>query len=762
ALYDGSTLAIQKASEAPNSRRAVIILSDGAEYGGRSESSREQALSDALRLGVPVYTIGLGFGFDRTYLQGLSTETNARFYESPTPDQLAEIYRGIADILRSQYIITLGSDLPGDGTTYTLGLQVTTDAGQGLVETALRAPITTPIVSLGGLPTEPISEAVTVTAEALSDDGIDQAIFQLNDSEPVVVTDTPYSFTIDPMLLPPGSNTLYFTAVDVDGDSAQTSATFEVAPNPPQVAIDGLEANQLITDVTTVTVSGIVTKAPIAGIIIKINDQLVASTSSSTTDVTIDPAAFQPGLNTFEAVVRDTNGERSVVNFQFEVAALPPTLNISGLENGQTLSEPTTITIDATSAQAAIQGLIVKLNDGLLASVNNAASTSVTLDPIDLAPGTNTLTVIGRDANGTRTENTIEFTVPALPPTVSLSGIEVGATISESVDVTAEVSSPQTPVVAVTWLLDGVTLESQLAEPYAITIDPAALEAGAHILSVEVTNEGGQTVTADTAFLVPEPPTATPTEPPTSTPIPGTATATPEATNTSEPTTAPTSAPTSEGATAEPSATAETQASVPTNTVEAVTQAALVPTDTTVPATNTTVPATSTNTAAPATSTNTAVPATSTNTAVPATSTNTAIPATSTNTAVPPTDAPTDVPTEVVTEEVTAEVTEAATEEGTAEVSADVTEEPTEEATAETTGADEPTATNTAQATSESTTAPTAATTAGPTITPIPLTAETQTAGQSQSPLLIGAICLVGLLLLAIIYWLSSRRRQPR
>ncbi|MBN8621310.1 MAG: VWA domain-containing protein, partial [Anaerolineae bacterium] len=42
ALYDGSTLAIQKASEAPNSRRAVIILSDGAEYGGRSESSREQ------------------------------------------------------------------------------------------------------------------------------------------------------------------------------------------------------------------------------------------------------------------------------------------------------------------------------------------------------------------------------------------------------------------------------------------------------------------------------------------------------------------------------------------------------------------------------------------------------------------------------------------------------------------------------------------------------------------------------------------------
>jgi len=744
ALYDGSTLAIQKASEAPNSRRAVIILSDGAEFGGRSESLREQALSDALRLGVPVYTIGLGFGFDRTYLQGLSTETNARFYESPTPDQLAEIYRGIADILRSQYIITLGSDLPGDGTTYNLGLQVTTDAGQGLVETALRAPITTPIVSLGGLPSEPISEAVTVTAEALSDDGIDQAIFQLNDSEPVAVTDTPYSFTIDPMLLPPGSNTLYFTAVDVDGDSAQTSATFEVAPNPPQVAIDGLEANQLITDVTTVTVSGIVTKAPIAGIIIKINDQLVASTSSSTTDVTIDPAAFQPGLNTFEAVVRDTNGERSVVNFQFEVAALPPTLSIGGLENGQTLSEPTTITIDATSAQAAIQGLIVKLNGGLLASVNNAASTTVTLDPNDLAPGTNTLTVIGRDANGTRTENTIEFTVPALPPTVSLSGIEVGATLSESVDVSAEVSSPQTPVVAVTWLLDGVTLESQLAEPYGITIDPAALEPGAHILSVEVTNEGGQTVTADTAFLVPEPPTATPTEPPTSTPIPGTATATPEATNTSEPTTEPTSAPTSEGATAEPSATAETQASVPTNTVEAATQAALVPTDTTVPATNTTVPATSTNTT------------------VPATSTNTAVPATSTNTAVPPTDAPTDVPTEVVTEEVTAEVTEAATEEGTAEVSADVTEEPTEEATAETTGADEPTATNTAQATSESTTAPTAATTAGPTITPIPLTAETQTAGQSQSPLLIGAICLVGLLLLAIIYWLSSRRRQPR
>ena len=65
ALYDGAATGIELAAEAPYPRRAVILLSDGAEYGGASLTGRENAPELSPVRGVPVYTIGLGFGLDQ-------------------------------------------------------------------------------------------------------------------------------------------------------------------------------------------------------------------------------------------------------------------------------------------------------------------------------------------------------------------------------------------------------------------------------------------------------------------------------------------------------------------------------------------------------------------------------------------------------------------------------------------------------------------------------------------------------------------------
>ncbi len=88
--------------------------------------------------------------------------------------------------------------------------------------------------------------------------------------------------------------------------------------------------------------------------------------------------------------------------------------------------------------------------------------------------------------------------------------------------------------------------------------------------------------------------------------------------------------------------------------------------------------------------------------------------------------------------------------------------EPTPEVTVEVTvDATAVPASATPEQTAEATAEATEQATIAPTFTPIPLTAETQTtADQAQSPLLIGMICLLGLLLLAVIYWLASRRRK--
>ncbi|MBC7871944.1 MAG: VWA domain-containing protein, partial [Chitinophagaceae bacterium] len=181
ALYDAALTALDVAENAPVTRRAIILLSDGAESNGRggiiSGNSREAAPQAALVRGVPFYTIGLGFGTDRTYLEALSTTTNALFSESPMPDQLPEIYGNLAALLRSQYVITLNVDVPLDGTEYDFTLKATTANGDSPeASSVLRAPIPVPIVRFDNPPTAPITELTTVNALILADDQLTEIV----------------------------------------------------------------------------------------------------------------------------------------------------------------------------------------------------------------------------------------------------------------------------------------------------------------------------------------------------------------------------------------------------------------------------------------------------------------------------------------------------------------------------------------------------------------------------------------------------------
>jgi glycosyltransferase XagB len=97
ALYDGTLTAINLAANSPAANRVVILLSDGGEFGGQSQANRDDALTAASEQNVAVYTIGLGFGADRTYLEELAIATNAQSYEAPSAAQLAEIYTTLGD-----------------------------------------------------------------------------------------------------------------------------------------------------------------------------------------------------------------------------------------------------------------------------------------------------------------------------------------------------------------------------------------------------------------------------------------------------------------------------------------------------------------------------------------------------------------------------------------------------------------------------------------------------------------------------------------
>ncbi len=108
ALFDSIIFSLLEFSRG-SSRRALVLLSDGDDYGSRFGSRRVVQYSQ--RMGVPVYVIVLGGerairGSSRLDLEGVTAESGGRLYFADTMDDLAGSYAEINDELRSQYLVT--------------------------------------------------------------------------------------------------------------------------------------------------------------------------------------------------------------------------------------------------------------------------------------------------------------------------------------------------------------------------------------------------------------------------------------------------------------------------------------------------------------------------------------------------------------------------------------------------------------------------------------------------------------------------------
>jgi len=112
-LYDAVWQAIDDTAAAQNSRRAVVVLSDGRDT--RSGKSLTEVIDHALEKGVPVFTIGLG-DVNVGVMQHMADETGGQYIFAPTADDLQDIYLQIAEILANQYVIEYNSSSSGGGT----------------------------------------------------------------------------------------------------------------------------------------------------------------------------------------------------------------------------------------------------------------------------------------------------------------------------------------------------------------------------------------------------------------------------------------------------------------------------------------------------------------------------------------------------------------------------------------------------------------------------------------------------------------------
>ena len=111
ALLDAVYFSIQKLRHGHNARKALLILSDGADnYSRYTESEMKSLVREA---DVGIYSMGLvGSGFNRRHiglLRQLSEETGGLIYEVRKVDDLTDAADKISSVMRHQYLLGYSS-----------------------------------------------------------------------------------------------------------------------------------------------------------------------------------------------------------------------------------------------------------------------------------------------------------------------------------------------------------------------------------------------------------------------------------------------------------------------------------------------------------------------------------------------------------------------------------------------------------------------------------------------------------------------------
>lgn len=99
AVWDAAMTGLQElAANGINAKRAVVLLTDGADNSSTHQPSDVIQLAQALNLRV--FTIGLGSGIQRAELQTIATATGALYFETPNAYDLQTIFTTIASFMQ--------------------------------------------------------------------------------------------------------------------------------------------------------------------------------------------------------------------------------------------------------------------------------------------------------------------------------------------------------------------------------------------------------------------------------------------------------------------------------------------------------------------------------------------------------------------------------------------------------------------------------------------------------------------------------------
>jgi Ca-activated chloride channel homolog len=140
-FYDAVAQALERL-EGESGRRAVLALTDGEDTASR-DASPDSVIDSARRLGLPIYTLGLGReGEIRSHeLRRLAESTRGHYYPARRSEELRAIYQEIAERIGSSYVLTYQTNRPlPDGTLRPIRVSYRGGRGPSSGETAVFIP----------------------------------------------------------------------------------------------------------------------------------------------------------------------------------------------------------------------------------------------------------------------------------------------------------------------------------------------------------------------------------------------------------------------------------------------------------------------------------------------------------------------------------------------------------------------------------------------------------------------------------------------
>ena len=111
ALYDAVAGGLDILEASPNTRRALIAVSDGSD--NRSTRTMEEVRDRAVRGGIAIYGLALGEKADTAVLSALATATGGRVIAAVDPAGIRSVYSEVAGLLINEYRLVL--TLPPEG-----------------------------------------------------------------------------------------------------------------------------------------------------------------------------------------------------------------------------------------------------------------------------------------------------------------------------------------------------------------------------------------------------------------------------------------------------------------------------------------------------------------------------------------------------------------------------------------------------------------------------------------------------------------------